>query len=145
MTCEAFLDRLYDDDARAAERGQGTIPPEMAGHMLVCEVCRSAYDSAVADELLLTRALIDSPPPAWRAGVLRQLARSPREAWTQRIATMNEFVTWGILAIAASHVLLGEGSTAAFVCAFLTGGAAALLHPSLGKQWMVLRRSFRWV
>ena len=77
MTCEAFLDRLYDDDARAAERGQGTIPPEMARHMLVCEVCRSAYDSAVADELLLTHALLDSPPPAWRAGILRQTRALP--------------------------------------------------------------------
>jgi hypothetical protein len=146
VTCDAFLDRLYDDDARAVERGQGTVPPDMAAHMLACGACRSAFDSAGVDELLLTRALLDSPPPAWRAEILRQIARSPRAAWTQRIATVNQVVTWGILAMGASHVLLGEGSSAAFVAAFLTGGLAALLHPSLGRQWMgLLRRPFRWV
>jgi hypothetical protein len=146
VTCAIFLDRLYDDDARAAERGGGPIPPDMARHMLDCEVCRAAYDVAAADELLLARTLSDSPPQVWRAEVLRQIARSPRSAWTQRIATVNEVVAWGVLAVAASHVLMGEGSTAAYVAAFLTGGAAALLPPTLGKQWMVLlSRPFRWV
>ncbi len=74
------------------------------------------------------------------------MARSPRTAWTHRIATVNEVVTWGILAVAASNVLMGESSTAGYVAAFLTGGAAALLPPSLGKQWMgLLSRPFRWV
>ena len=146
MTCAAFLYRLYDDDARAAQRGRGTIPPDLVRHMLECEACRAAYDFASADELLLTRTLLAAPTQRWRAEVLRQIARSPRSAWTQRIATVNEVVTWGILAVAASHVLMGEGSTAAYVAAFLTGGAAALLPPTLGKQWMVLlSRPFRWV
>ena len=128
------------------QRGQGAIPPDLARHMLDCEACRTAYDFASADELLLTRTLLESPPPLWRAEVLRQIARSPRAAWTQRIATVNQVVTWGILAMAASHVLMGQGSTAAYVAAFLTGGAAALLPPSLGKEWMVLlSRPFRWV
>ncbi len=146
MTCAAFLDRLYDDDARAAERGRGTIPADMVRHMLDCEVCRTAFDIASADELLLNRTLLDSPPQVWRAEVLRRIAPSPGVAWTQRIATMNEVVTWGILAMAASNVLMGESSTAGYVAAFLTGGAAALLHPSLGQQWMaLLSRPFRWV
>jgi hypothetical protein len=146
VNCAAFLDRLYDDDARAAQRGRGPVPADMARHMLDCEVCRAAYDFASADEALLTRTLLDSPPQVWRAEVLRQIARSPRAAWTQRIATVNEVVTWGILAVAASHVLMGEGSTAAYVAAFLTGGTAALLPSSLGKHWMALiRRPFRWV
>jgi predicted anti-sigma-YlaC factor YlaD len=146
VTCDAFLDRLYDDDARAAERGQATVPPDMAAHLLVCEACRSVYDAAGADELLLTRALLDSPPQAWRAEVLRQIAKSPRAAWTQRIATVNGVVTWGILAMAASTVLSGQSSTAEYVAAFLTGGVAALLPASLGRQWMaLLRRPFRWV
>ena len=33
MTCEAFLDRLYDDDVRAAQCGRGPVPTDMAGHM----------------------------------------------------------------------------------------------------------------
>jgi hypothetical protein len=114
--------------------------------MFVCEVCRAAYDCAVADERLLTSALLDSPPPAWRAEVLRQIARAARPSWTQRIATVNEVVTWGILGVATSHVLLGEGTAAAYVMAFCAAGTAALLHPRLGEQWMVLlRRPFRWV
>jgi hypothetical protein len=118
----------------------------MAGHMFVCEVCRAAFDSAVADEGLLATALFDPPSPAWRAEVLRRITRAASPSWTQRIATVNELVSWGILGVAASHVLLGEGTTAAYVMAFCTGGAAALLHPSLGKQLMVFtRRSFRWV
>lgn len=146
MTCEAFLDRLYDEDARAAQRGQGPVPTDMAGHMFVCEVCRAAFDYAVADEALLATAFLDSPSPAWRAEVLRQITRAARPSWTQRIATVNEAVTWGILGVAASHVLLGEVTTAAYVMAFCTGGAAALLYPSLEEQWMVLaRRPFRWV
>jgi hypothetical protein len=148
VTCAAFLDRLYDDDARAAQRGKGTIPPDLARHMLDCEACRPAYDVASADELLLTRTLLESPPQIWRAEVLRQIqsATPPRAAWTQRIATVNEVVTWGILAMAASTVLTGQSSTATYVAAFLAGGAAALLPPSLGKQWMgLLSRPFRWV
>ncbi len=145
MTCEAFLDRLYDNDARAAGRGLGTIPPDMGAHMLSCDGCRAAYHAARADDLLLTSALLDVPSPAWRAEVLRQIARSPRASWSQRIATVNETVVWGILAVAASQILLGGSSTAASVAAFWTGGAAALLRPSMAKHWQVLRRPLRWV
>ena len=146
MTCEAFLDRLYDEDSRAAQRGRGPVPTDMAGHMLICEVCRAAFDSAIADEALLATALLDPPSLAWRAEVLRQIARAARPSWTQRIATVNEVVTWGILGVATSHVLLGEVTTAAYVMAFCTGGTAALLHRTLAKQSMVLiRRPFRWV
>ena len=146
MTCEAFLDRLYDEDAREAQRGRGPVPTDMAGHMSACEECRAAFASAVADEAVLATALLDSPSPAWRADVLARIARPARPSWTQRIATVNEVVTWGILGVATSHVLLGEGTTAAYVMAFCTGGAAALLYPSLEKQWMVLfRRPLRWV
>ncbi len=134
MNCEAFLDRLYDNDARAAGRDLDKIPPDMAAHMLACERCRAAYHAARADDLLLTRALVDMPSPAWRAEVLRQMARSPRASWSRRIATVNEVVIWGILAVAASQILLGGNSTPAFVAAFWAGGAAALLRPSLAKH-----------
>jgi hypothetical protein len=100
LNCEAFLDHLYDNDVRAAGRGLGKLPPDMAAHMLVCDKCRAAYHAARADDLLLTRALLDVPSPAWRAEVLRQIARVPRTSWSQRIATVNEVVIWGILAVA---------------------------------------------
>lgn len=147
MNCEAFLDRLYDNDARVAGRGLGNIPPDMAAHMLACDRCRAAYHAARADDLLLPRALLDVPSPAWRAEVLRQMARSPQTSWSwsQRIANVNEVVIWGILAVAASQVLLGESSTAAYFAAFWAGGAAALLRPSMVKHWQVLRRPLRWV
>ena len=145
MTCDAFLDHLYDNDVRAAGRGVGTLPPEMAAHMLVCDKCRAAYDAARADDRLLTRVLLDVPSPAWRAEVLRQIARVPRTSWSQRIATVNDVVIWGILALAASQILLGERSIAAYVAAFGAGGAAALLGPSLAKHWQALRRPLRWV
>ena len=103
------------------------------------------YHAARADDLLLTRVLVEVPSPAWRAEVLRQIARLPRASWSQRIATVNEGVIWGILAVAASQILLGESSTAAYVAAFWAGGAAALLRPSLAKHWQVLRRPLRWV
>ena len=140
MTCEAFLDRLYDNDARAAGRGAGRIPPDLAAHMLACAKCRAAYDDARADDLLLTRALTDVPSPAWRAEVLRQSAGSPHGFWSPRIATANEVLIWGILAVAASQVL-GESSIPAYVAAFWAGGAAALLRPSMVKHWQVVRRS----
>ena len=108
MNCEAFLDHLYDNDVRAAGRGLGKLPPDMAAHMLVCDKCRAAYHAARVDDLLLTRALLDVPSPAWRAEVLRQIARVPRTSWSQRIATVNEVVIWGILAVAASQILLGQ-------------------------------------
>jgi hypothetical protein len=145
LNCEAFLDRLYDNDARMAGRGLGNIPPDMAAHMLACERCRAAFHVARADDLLLTRALLDVPPQSWRAEVLRQIARSPRASWSQRIATVNEVVSWGILAVAASQILLGESSTAAYVAAFWAGGAVALLRPSMAKHRQVLRRPLRWV
>jgi hypothetical protein len=145
LNCDAFLARLYDNDARAAGRGLGNIPPDMAAHMLACDRCRAAYHAARADDLLLTRALLDVPPLAWRAEVLRQMARSPHASWSQRIATVNVVVIWGILAVAASQVLLGESSTATYVAAFWAGGAAALLRPSMVKHWQVLRRPLRWV
>lgn len=145
MNCERFLDRLYDDDVRAAGRGLGEMPPDLAAHMLACEGCRAAYQAARADDLLLTRALLDVPSPAWRAEVLRQVARSPRASWSLRIATVNEVVIGGILGVAAAQILPGEPSTAASVAAFWAGGAAALLRPSLTRHWQAIRRPLRWV
>ena len=145
MNCETFLDRLYDDDARAPGRGLSEMPPDMAAHMLACDTCRAAYDAARADDLLLTRALMDVPSPAWRAKVLRQISRSQRASWSQRIATLNEIVIGGILAVAAAQILLGESSTAASIAAFSAGGAAVLLCPNFAKQLPVLRRPLRWV
>ena len=145
MNCEIFLDRLYDADARTAGRGLSEIPPDMAAHMLVCDTCRAEYDAARSDDLLLTRALTDVPSPAWRAEVLREMARSQRASWSQRIATVNETVIGGILAVAASQILMGESSTAAAIAAFSAGGAAAVLRPRLPEQVSVLRRPLRWV
>ena len=145
MTCDAFLDRLYDSDAREAQRGLREIPPDLATHMRDCDLCRAAYDAARADDLLLTRALVDVPSPAWRVELLRQMSRSGHPSWSQWIATVNETVIWGILAMACSQILLGEISTAADVAAFWAGGTAALLRPSLAKHWQVLRRPLRWV
>ena len=145
MKCDAFLDRLYDDDVRTAARGLGEIPADMAAHLLACDACRVAYHAACADDLLLTRALRDVPSPAWRAAMLRQMSAPPRASWSHRIATVNEVVIAGILAVAASQILLGESSTGASVAAFSAGVAAALLHPNLSKHWQVLRRPLRWV
>lgn len=147
MTCEAFLDRLYDDDARASQRGRAAVPTDLAQHMLACQVCRAAYESARADERLLTRALVDAPPQAWQADVLRHMARRRRRVgWTRRIATVNDVVTWGTLALAGSHILMGGSPAPVHVAAFLTGGAAVFLLPRLGKRWMIpLRRPFRLV
>jgi predicted anti-sigma-YlaC factor YlaD len=145
LNCEAFRDRLYDNDARAAGRGLGNIPSDMAAHMLACDACRAAYDTARADDLLLTRALVDVPSPAWRSDVLREMARAPHASWSRRIASVNEVVIWGVLAVAASQILLGESSTSAYVAAFGAGGAAALLRRSLTKHWQMLRRPLRWV
>jgi hypothetical protein len=113
--------------------------------MLACERCRAEYRAAHADDLLLRRALLDVPSPAWRAEALRQMARSPRASWSQRIATVNRCVIWGVLAVAASQLLLGGHSTAAYLAAFWAGGAAALLRPSLEKHWRLIRRPLRWV
>ena len=145
MNCDAFVDRLYDEDARAAARGLGDIPADVAAHMVTCHECRVAYESLRADDLLLTRALLDVPPARWRAEALQQISRPPRPSWSQRIATVNEVVIWGILAVAASHVLLGENSTAASTIAFCAGGTAALLRPDLTKHWQAVRRPPRWV
>jgi hypothetical protein len=145
VNCESFLDRLYDDDARAAGRGLGKIPPDMAAHMLACDRCRAAYDSAREDDRLMTRALQDVPSPAWRAAMLREVARSSHSPWSQRIATVNEAVIWGIVAVAASQVLLGDHSTAASVAAFWAGGTAALVRPSIAKHWQLIRRPLRYV
>jgi hypothetical protein len=145
LNCETFLDRLYDDDARMAGRGLGEIPRDMAAHMLVCDPCLAAYHAARADDRLLTRALIDVPAPAWRAEVLRQMSRSPRAFWAQRIATVNEIVIGGILAVATSQILLGDSSPPAYIAAFWAGGTAVLLRPRLVKHWQLLRRPLRWV
>jgi hypothetical protein len=144
LNCEAFCDRLYDNDARAAGRGLGDVPSDMAAHMIACDRCRAAYDAALTDDRLLTRALLDVPSPAWRAEVLRRMSRSPR-AWSQRIAMVNEIVIWGILAMGTSQMLLGASSTAAYVAAFSAGATVLLLRTTLVKHWQVVRRPLRWV
>ena len=141
MTCDDFLDRLYDDDARAARRGRAAVPPDMAEHIRDCHDCRVAYDAAGADETVLTQALCESPSSAWRAEVLRQIAPSPRSTWTLQIAALNEAITWGILAMAASHVLLDGSVALTHVAAFWAGGAAALFRVRLRKPLTLL---FRW-
>ena len=133
MTCEAFLNRLYDDDAREAQRGGRAVPPDIAEHVAGCAGCRPVYESACADEAALGDALRMSPPPAWRAAVLRHAAQPPRSVWVPRIAAVNEAVTWGILAVAASHLLIDGSVTPTHVAAFCTGAAAALLRPFIGK------------
>jgi len=145
VTCEVFLDRLYDDDARAAGRGRGRVPPDLAAHLLACDACRAAYHAACADDRLLSRALSEAPSPAWRMEVLREMGHDRRGPWSQRIAAVNEAVVWGILAVAAVHVLQGGSSTAVSIAAFSAGGAAALLGPGLAKHWKILRRPLRWV
>ena len=140
MNCQAFIGRLYDDDARAAGRGRGGIPADMTDHMRTCDSCRAEYHAASADDLLLARALRDAPAPAWRAEVLRRISRSRRASWSLRIATANEALIWGILAIAASQVLPGERSMAAYVAAFCAGGTAAFVFPALATHWRVVRR-----
>ena len=133
MTCDHVLDRLYDDDVRAARRGHRAVPPDLAEHIRDCHDCRLAYEAAGADERLLTQALRESPSPAWRAEVLRQMAPPPRSTWTLHIAAVNEAITWGILAIAASHVLLDGNVGLTHVAAFWTGGAAALFRTRLRR------------
>jgi hypothetical protein len=91
----------------------------------------------------LTQALRESPSPAWRAEVLRQIAPSPRSTWTLHIAAVNEAITWGILAMAASHVLLDGSVALTHVAAFWTGGAAALFQVRFRKQFKLLF-PFRW-
>jgi hypothetical protein len=145
VTCAAFLDRLYDEDARAALRGHGAVPRDIAAHILDCQACRAAYDAAAVDEGLLPRVLRQSPPPAWRADVLRRIPRPPRSIWTPRIAAVNEAVIWGILAMAASHILLEGSFTATHVAAFCAGGTVALLRPRFERPLVVLRRQRRWV
>ena len=140
MTCEAFLDRLYDDDVRAAGRGLVKIPPDIASHMLACDACLTAYHAVCADDFLVTRALSDVPSSAWREEVLRQIAHAPHASWSQRIAVVNGVVIWGILAVAMAQILPGENSIAEYIAAFWAGGAAALLGPSLAKHWEALRR-----
>jgi len=145
VTCNHFLDRLYDDPVRAAFRGESAVPPDMASHMLDCRSCQAAYHAAADDDRLLTRALRDVPSPAWHGAVLKRLPRrSPvlRRPW---IATINESLAWGVLAIAASNVLLNEHSAIGYVVAFSTGSAAALLRPTRTKPVLLLRRSLRWV
>jgi hypothetical protein len=145
VNCTAFVDRMYDDDVRSAQRRAGETPPDIAAHMLTCDNCRAAYHAARADDLLLTTGLLEVPSPAWRAEVLRQMSRSPRAFWSLRIAAMNEMVIGGILAVASSQIVLGDSSTAAYVAAFCAGGTAALLRASLTKHWQMLRRPPRWV
>jgi len=142
LNCEAFLDRLYDDDVRAAGRGLVALPPDLRAHMLACPGCAAAYHAACADDLLLTRALVDVPSPVWCTEALRQIGDSRRAPWSQRLATVNEAVIWGILAVAASQIL-GGSSTSAFVAAFGAGGTAALLLPSLTNHWQAVRRPLR--
>ena len=144
MTCEVFLDRLYDDEARAARQGQGVVPPDMAEHLRDCHHCRLVYDAAGADERLLAPALRESPSPAWRAEVLRRIAPSTQSTWGFHIAAVNEAVTWGILAMAASNVLLDGSVALTHVAAFWAGGATSLFRVRLGRQ-LTLLFPFRWV
>ena len=116
----------------------------MSAHLRECQSCQAAYKAAATDERLLTRALREVPPPNWHATVLRDLSRTPvlRKPW---IATINEAVAWGVLAIAAYHVLLNDHSVVGQIVAFGTGSAAALLRPTRTKPVHLLRRSLRWV
>jgi hypothetical protein len=144
VKCHDFLDRLYDDDVRRALR-EGSVPSDLSPHMLECQGCQAAYQAAATDERLLTRALREMPPPHWHATVLRDLSRRTPVLKKPWIATINEAVAWGVLAIAASHVLLNDHSAVGQIVAFGTGSAAALLRPTRTKPGHLLRRSLRWV
>lgn len=145
MTCDDFLDRLYDDDVRGAVRGGRAVPADMTAHMLGCQSCQAAYNAAATDDRRLTRALLEVPSPAWHARVLVRLSHRRPVLPIPWIATINEAVAWGVLAIAASHVLLNEHSVVGHIVAFWTGGAAAVLRPTRTKAALLLRRSLKWI
>ena len=129
VTCEAFLDRLHDDDARAAQRGQGPSRPTWPS---TCSSVKCAGRTLTTRQR--TKRYGDGPS---RLAVSSLACGGPATDHSRGSSVVDATdrnrergCHLGILGVAASHVLLGEVTTAAYVMAFCTGGAAALLYPS---------------
>jgi hypothetical protein len=61
--CDAFLDRLYDEDARRALQSDETPPEDLASHLASCRSCLALWRDSRSDLLVLPGSL-GEPPPA---------------------------------------------------------------------------------
>jgi predicted anti-sigma-YlaC factor YlaD len=77
MTCQELEDRLYDEDARVALRGEGSPPADLAAHMARCPACRASWVEAGTQARRLAGVMIVAPPPPLRRALYASY-RPPR-------------------------------------------------------------------
>lgn len=144
MSCAWFQDRLYDEDSRLAQRGQGHVPQDLAVHMQTCVSCRWSYEDALEDEATLSRRLQQKPSPALPARIFDRIQDrgAPRPtAWTRWFPIVSDSLTAGAVAVALSSAIQGPQSLVWRIAVFTVGGGITLFGPRLKGVTQHLERS----
>lgn len=137
LTCDAVLDRLYDEDVRRALAGGTSLPADVAGHSQECTACRAVLDDAAHDLRDLAERLIEAAPARVAARARTRLARQYPEAplhdWNRGLTwaavgsavTMSFAVQFPVLAGLAGPVSWGvAGAAMAFAASAVTEALA---------------------
>jgi len=83
MTCEEVLNRLDDEDCRAALLARGAAPADLAHHLASCEDCRAAWAAASEEACRFAGLLIAPLPPRARGMLLRAFPPPRPLAWAR--------------------------------------------------------------
>jgi hypothetical protein len=90
LSCPSFRDRLYDEDARRALRGEALPPADLRAHRDACADCHREWEEAAADLATLPAVLLSPAPTAVvrkvRVGAAERLVAGPGIDWTEGVA-----------------------------------------------------------
>lgn len=130
MRCDAFVERLYDDDVRLAQESGAPPPVDLAQHLECCASCRSEWHDASGDLVVITSALKENPGPAVRRSLLA--------AAEQRARTPNADLDWmGLLSCAGVGFAMGGLLASWFSVDLMCGFGAMLLSSGVGAGALI--------
>ena len=105
LSCAQFLDRLYDDDCRAALGGVTLLPEDVAAHRRECTACRGEWEAAAADLGMLPGALLEPPPAGLAVRLQNGLVPSMKKTAPAKVFDPAQALAWAALGAAAAMVV----------------------------------------
>jgi hypothetical protein len=110
LSCPQFLERLYDEDCRAALAGAHTLPEDVATHRRQCAGCQEEWELAAADAHALPLALADVVPVALPARLHKALGPVVVPASRPSVFDGSHALAWAAVGATAA-VILAAGAT----------------------------------
>ncbi len=140
LSCDAFGDRIYDEDSRRALQGAAKAPADVAEHMSACTGCARAWSEAGEDLRRLPALLLTPAPLALerriRIGLAERTAAQPVFDWAQSSAWAALGASLALSAVYTVPALQVVGSVALSLA-----GASLAFGASLAREALREARS----